>query len=242
MIIIILAGGKGKRMKSDKPKVLIDIFGKPMLVGLIQRTLNLNPSKILIVTSPDPLIQETVQKYLPENKNIDFVRQDEALGTGHAVKCCLNNLPLDDEKVLILCGDIPFLTSSIMEKLIDETYECGVLTIALDSPKGFGRIVNEDGKFRIVEEKDCNNEQRQIKLVNTGIYCIQSKLIHQFIHRIQNQNSQGEFYFTDIIGLIGENNDIQMIPVKDQEKNLVLGVNTKEELDHLINNMYFPIV
>lgn len=237
MIVVILAGGKGKRMQSNKPKVLIDIFGKPMIVRLIKRSLNLDPSKIIVVTSPDPLIPNTIRNYFPNSDKIQFVIQEQSMGTGHAVKCCLDSLPLSNEKILILCGDIPFLTFNLMNKLIIETNQCGILTVELDSPKGFGRILNENNKISIVEEKDCNELQREIKVVNTGIYCIESLLIHQFINRIQNNNNQGEFYFTDIIGFIGEENNIQTIQVREDEKVQVMGVNTKEELDNLLNQL-----
>ena len=234
MIVIILAGGKGKRMKSDQPKVLVDIFGKPLLVRLIRRSLFLEPSKILVVTSPDPLIQNTVNQYFPKNDKIHFVVQQEALGTGHAVQKCLEYLPSNDEKVIILCGDIPFLTRGLMKRFVDETNICALLTVELDIPTGFGRIVEENGKIRIVEEKDCDEEQKKIKLVNTGIYCMQSNLIQHFTPRIQNKNAQGEYYLTDIMGMISQNNyPIQSIELKE-EKIQVLGVNTKEELESLL--------
>jgi bifunctional UDP-N-acetylglucosamine pyrophosphorylase/glucosamine-1-phosphate N-acetyltransferase len=237
MIVIILAGGKGKRMQSDRPKVLIDIFGKPMLVRLVQRSLHLNPSKILIVIPPESIIQQTIKEYFPENQQIEFVIQNEPLGTGHAVKSCLDILPNNSEKVLVLCGDIPFLTVGLMRKIVDQTDKCGLLTVENDDPKGFGRVLEQDNKIKIIEEKDCNEEQRKIKQINTGIYCMESRLIYQFIPLIQNNNIQKEYYFTDIIGLMNEEIKIQNIKVNPEEKVQVLGVNTKEELEKLLNQL-----
>lgn len=234
MIVVILAGGMGKRMQSDKPKVLIDIFGKPMLIRLIKRALLLNPTKVLIITSPNPIIQETVRSFYPDNKNIEFCIQENQLGTGDAVKCCLDKIDLN-EKVLILCGDIPFLSTNLMNRLVENIDLCGLLTVQLDEPKGFGRIIEKNNSLIIVEEKDCDDEQRKVNIVNTGIYCMMGNLIHEYIHQIENKNKQNEYYFTDIIGLIGKNHKIQAIRVSDDEKTQVMGVNTKEELERLID-------
>ena len=234
MIVLILAGGMGKRMQSDKPKVLIDIFGKPMIVRLIKRALLLNPTKIIIVTSKNPIIQETVESFYPDNINIEFCIQENPFGTGNAVKCCLDKIDKGD-KVFILCGDIPFLSTNLMKKLVDNTDVCGLLTVELDDPKGFGRIIEKNNSLAIVEEKDCDDEQRKVNIVNTGIYCMMGNLIHEYIHQIENKNKQNEYYFTDIIGLIGKSHKIQAIRVSEDEKTQVMGVNTKEELERLID-------
>jgi UDP-N-acetylglucosamine diphosphorylase/glucosamine-1-phosphate N-acetyltransferase len=247
-VIIIMAGGLGKRMNSDIPKVLHKIHGKPMLVHVVETALKLNPIKILIVVGKyRAVIEETLLDYIStyDIENITFVLQDEPLGTGHAIQCCSKELyTYMDRSVIILSGDTPLLQASTIEDIIylditnhNKKFVKIVATI-MENPYGYGRILqDESGNFKcIVEDKDASFKEKETKLVNCGIYLFSASLLCKYLPFLDNNNAQGEYYLTDLIGLIKYNEEkieigLYEIPLERQIE--IFGVNTIEQLEHL---------
>uniref|UniRef100_A0A6C0B8F5 UDP-N-acetylglucosamine diphosphorylase n=1 Tax=viral metagenome TaxID=1070528 RepID=A0A6C0B8F5_9ZZZZ len=235
LTVTILAGGEGKRMQSSLPKVLHLFKGKPMLVRIVETVRQLEPTKIIIVTGKfHDIIQACLLKYIRIN-DITFVQQPEPKGTGHAILCCLPDYK-DAEKVLIVNGDMPLMNYETLKKIVEQDSDISVLTANFENPTGYGRaIINKRGDLlQIIEEKDCSDSEKSITLINTGIYCIHSIYLNEFIPKIDNENAQQEYYLTDIIKLLKN----RFIPVKtiQLEKNeniYVSGVNTKNELTQL---------
>lgn len=186
--VVILAAGKGSRMNSNKPKVLQTLAGKPLITHVVESVEKLNPDNIVVVTGH---LKEQVESVL-DGRNITFVYQEEQLGTGHAV---LQTLPhLKSQKVLILYGDVPLISAEVLDNLVSTThdYDLGVLTAFVENPKGLGRIVRDrfGAVSEIVEEKDANDVQRQIKEINTGIYCAHKNLLEKWLPNLQANNAQ----------------------------------------------------
>ena len=198
--IIILAAGKGKRMNSDLPKVLHKVAGKSMLAHVIESAQSLKPTNIHIVVGHG---SEQVKKEL-DNNGLHWCIQSEQLGTGHAVQQALPDIEKDRD-VLILYGDVPLLTENTLSNLLValESNDLVLLTAKLPDPSGYGRIVRdlEDNVERIVEQKDANESELKINEVNTGILATNSKLLNTCLSKINNKNSQQEFYLTDCIQL-----------------------------------------
>jgi UDP-N-acetylglucosamine diphosphorylase/glucosamine-1-phosphate N-acetyltransferase len=235
-VVIILAGGLGKRMNSHLPKVLHQIAGEPMIVHIIKQALLLSPQKILIVVGKyKSIIQETIQSFIQYDNTIEFVFQEEALGTGHAIQCCVHSLSdYSHSKVLVLSGDVPLLKSSTMSQLISEM-ECpaNILVTKIENPTGYGRIVENTNQIEIVEEKDCSPEQRKIQKINGGIYAFQkASILAKYIKMLKNDNSQKEYYLTDVIKFIqeGENTPVKLFELPLEKQVEIFGVNTPEQL------------
>ena len=239
-IIIILAGGLGKRMQTDIPKVLNKINNIPMLVILLReicKDLD-NIDKILIVVGKyRSQIESTLLEYNALYKHIQFIYQENTLGTGHAVLCCRDYLLTiaNNSKILILYGDTPLISLKTMSNMF-LVNNIKILTTFVDDATGVGRIVEADEKLeQIVEHKDCTESQLKIKKVNCGIYSVKNSLLIKYIDQIDNKNKQNEYYLTDIIGLIrkGENVDVEELSVLKADNFQVLGVNTKYQLEEL---------
>jgi len=246
-IVILMAGGLGKRMQSETPKVLHRIRGLPMIVHILIsiRQLPFPISKILIVVGKyRPIIEKTIFKYVDANK-IQFIEQREPLGTGHAVQCCRDvlNLQPPSSNVLILSGDVPLLSPMTMEKMIENLSAIRIITTQMDEPKGYGRIIlDSSGVFqRIVEEKDANETERAVQLVNGGIYAVSCGLLCRYLPMIQNHNEQREYYLTDIVEIIktSEGVVVDMLEISKANQREITGVNTLEELEKL-NQLYQP--
>jgi UDP-N-acetylglucosamine diphosphorylase/glucosamine-1-phosphate N-acetyltransferase len=238
LIIIIMAGGLGKRMSSDLPKVLHRIKDKPMLVHVLEQSILLEPSQILVVVGKyKDIIVNTLNKYI-DISNINFVYQQEPLGTGHAIQCCLEHLQQckDNSTTLILSGDVPLLQYNTVTEFLKNNSKAILMTTLLDNPNGYGRIIENNDIFtKIVEDKDCLPEEKQVKKVNCGIYAFNTELLCKYIIKIDNNNSQKEYYLTDIIKLIRNNEDI-IVETFDIEKEIqyqIMGVNTQEQLFEL---------
>jgi bifunctional UDP-N-acetylglucosamine pyrophosphorylase/glucosamine-1-phosphate N-acetyltransferase len=238
LVVTILAGGQGKRMRSDIPKVLHLFKEKPMLARIIETVRELQPKKIIIVTGKfHPVIVQTLSKCI-DIFGLVFVKQPEPLGTGHAIKCCLDEYEPED-KVLILNGDTPIITCDILQKFIEGSRgSCNVLTARFENPFGYGRIIyDKDGDFTgIVEEKDCSESQKKINIINGGIYYIHGFILKQFIPFISNNNVQKEFYLTDIVKTVKDKswNVIATVLLDESETHYISGVNTPEELELLL--------
>lgn len=226
---LILAAGKGTRMKSEMPKVIHKVNGVPMITKIIDTLSGLNPEENILILGHK---KEEVLKVVGEN--CDYVLQTEQLGTGHAVIQAKEKLEGYDGDVMILCGDTPLLRESTLKSLYDYHKESGAVTTILTSiyenPFGYGRIVKEDGLVKaIVEEKEASEEIKKIKEVNAGVYCFNSKELFKALDKIDNNNEKGEYYLTDVIGIqVSENKKVQSFILEDKME--ILGVNSKVEL------------
>lgn len=226
---LILAAGKGTRMKSEMPKVVHKVNGVPMITKIIDTLSGLNPKENILILGHK---KEEVLKVVGEN--CDYVLQTEQLGTGHAVIQAKEKLEGYDGDVMILCGDTPLLRESTLKSLYDYHKESGAVTTILTSiyenPFGYGRIVKEDGLVKaIVEEKEASEEIKKIKEVNAGVYCFNSKELFKALDKIDNNNEKGEYYLTDVIGIqVSENKKVQSFILEDKME--ILGVNSKVEL------------
>lgn len=234
-----MAGGLGKRMESSVPKVLHKILNKPMIVHVIEQSIKLNPTKILIVVGKyREIIENTIKNYLNINAlPIIFVIQKEPQGTGHAVQCCIDNIKNDiNTKTLILSGDVPLLKCETMNLLINDLNKVKIATTELENSTGYGRIVENNSLFyKIVEEKDCTQEEKNIKKVNCGIYAFDTQVLCKYLPYLSNNNSQNEYYLTDIIEIIKirENINIDLYNIPNEKHYEIIGINTKKQLMEL---------
>jgi len=229
---VILAAGLGKRMKSDKAKVLHEINGKPMVMYVIETAKKIAGDSIVVVIGKQA---EKVSEIVSKEYKVIFALQKEQLGTGHAVKCALPFLPEYSEQVLILCGDVPLLSYYTVKRLYEEhiksSRDISVLAVEAGNPKGYGRIIldNENNVSGIVEETDATDAQKQIKIINSGIYCVKKKFLEYSLNKISSNNAQSEFYFTDIIK-IGYNYNKNIGVVIGQDNEELLGINSLQDL------------
>ena len=230
---IILAAGEGKRMRSDLPKVLHLVGGKPMLVRVLESVQAIHPEKIVVVTGRyHSQIIQTLAKWM-DIFGVVFVEQSPALGTGHAVLCCLDEITPDD-RVLILNGDMPLIRPPLLETFLSHEQTNRVMTTTLENPTGYGRAVYDSrGEFRrIVEERDCGEKERLITEVNTGVYVLSGQVLHECLPVLTNNNSQKEYYLTDVVRhalAVGYSIDTYMT----MDSIGTRGANTPEELAEL---------
>ena len=194
--VIILAAGEGKRMKSALPKVLQKIAGRPMLAHAIDAARALQPQGIHVVYGHGG---EAVRAAFAEQPDLHWAEQAQQLGTGHAVQQAMPNVP-DDVRVLVLYGDVPLITAASLQRLLDAPGRLAVLAAELDDPAGYGRIVRDpEGRVAaIVEHKDADEEQRRIRLINTGVIAADSTALKMWLEHLRNDNAQGEYYLTDV--------------------------------------------
>ena len=230
--IVILAAGKGTRMRSDLPKVLQTLAHKPLLGYVIDASISFNPSALIVVYGYGG---DQVQKTFP-SQHIQWVEQKEQLGTGHAVQ---QAMPLikDEGSTLILYGDVPLIDKTTIQRLIKKGQKnLAVLTYTKEDPKGYGRIVRKDDRIqKIVEEKDCDASQKDIKEINTGIMCAPNHLLKNWLKRLNNQNAQKEYYLTDIVGLSIEDN-VEVLSESADNEVSITGINSKSELASMERN------
>ena len=240
--IIIMAGGLGKRMNSDLPKVLHKIKNKPMLVNILETSLKLNVYKIgIVVGKYYNIIKDSISKYIDKEiieSKITYIIQNEPMGTGHAIICCKNffgKLPLYINNICILSGDVPLISCETINNLLINTQYCKILIANLTNPYGYGRIKTENNKIiKIIEENDCTIDEKKISFVNSGIYCFNIKILLFYINKLDNNNNQQEYYLTQIFELLSKDK----IPINyNIVKNIkeISGVNTKEQLTILEN-------
>lgn len=223
--IIILAAGAGTRMKSDTPKVLHKISGKPMLYYSIKEALELSDDITVVLYHQHELVRQTIESYF-DNKTINFVIQDHANypGTGGAVM----GITPKYEKTLVLNGDMPLIQASELKKFeTDATIVMSVLD--LESADGYGRVVIENGSVKkIVEQKDANEEELAITTANAGIYQFDTKFLLESLPKLSNDNAQKEYYITDLVEM-AINANLILKPLTVSEENFK-GVNSKYEL------------
>ncbi|MBA5764183.1 bifunctional UDP-N-acetylglucosamine diphosphorylase/glucosamine-1-phosphate N-acetyltransferase GlmU [Vibrio sp. 404] len=227
---VILAAGKGTRMYSNMPKVLHSLAGKPMVKHVIDTCTGLGAQNIHLVYGHGG---DQMQAAL-EQEQVQWVLQAEQLGTGHAVDQASPRFE-DDEKVLVLYGDVPLISSETIDNLLDAQPTGGIalLTVVLDNPMGYGRIVRKNGPVvAIVEQKDATDEQKLIKEINTGVMVATGGDLKRWLSGLNNQNAQGEYYLTDIIAAAhDEGRAVEAVhPVNPIE---VEGVNDRAQLARL---------
>ncbi|QXX85708.1 bifunctional UDP-N-acetylglucosamine diphosphorylase/glucosamine-1-phosphate N-acetyltransferase GlmU [Acinetobacter lwoffii] len=225
--VIILAAGKGTRMRSSLPKVLQPLAGRPLLGHVIETAKKLNADNIITIYGHGG---DRVQTAFAQ-EDIKWVEQAEQLGTGHAVQMTLPVLPQDGVS-LILSGDVPCINPVTLQKLLDATAATGIglVTLTLPDANGYGRIVREQGQIQaIIEHKDASEEQRQIKEINTGIYAVSNAKLHQWLPSLSNDNAQGEYYLTDIVA-IALADGMQVASVEPEQAFEVEGVNDRVQL------------
>ncbi len=227
---VILAAGKGTRMYSDLPKVLHTLAGKPMIKHVIDTCYRLEAQQVNLVYGHGG---DLMQKALSAEK-VNWVLQAEQLGTGHAVNQAAPFFS-DDEQVLILYGDVPLISKQTLANLLKAQPEDGIalLTVHLENPKGYGRILRQDGSVvAIVEEKDATDTQKQISEINTGVMVAKGKNLRRWLSQLTTKNAQGEYYLTDIISIAHEEGGIieTVHPISAIE---VEGVNNRVQLARL---------
>jgi hypothetical protein len=232
LITIILAGGEGKRMNSDIPKVLHLIKNKPMIFYVIEKAMEINSDKIFIIVGKhENEIKHAILAEMPTEYNrIVFVRQVDALGTGDAIKQCLPYTKSFLAKVLILSADVPSIGIDTLNELVK--YEHAVLTHVKDTPFGCGRILLDNyGKImKIVEEKDCSELEKMIRLINCGIYVCTMETM-QLVNQIQNKNAANEYYLTDLIEIAyNSGHAFESVELSGEKSFEFFNINTQEEL------------
>jgi bifunctional UDP-N-acetylglucosamine pyrophosphorylase/glucosamine-1-phosphate N-acetyltransferase len=226
--VVILAAGQGKRMNSDLPKVLQPLAGKPMLEHVIDVARSLDPDHICVVYGHGGArVQAALQK-----AHVDWVLQAQQLGTGHAVMQALPLIP-DDHTVLVLYGDVPLIKSGTLRRMVAEAADgaLAVLTVELDNPEGYGRIVRDaSGHVQtIVEQAEATPQQQRIREVNTGVMAARADLLRQWLLNVTSNNRQGEFYLTDVVG-IAHGAAVRINTVAASSTAEVAGVNDKVQL------------
>ncbi|TAK88083.1 MAG: UDP-N-acetylglucosamine diphosphorylase/glucosamine-1-phosphate N-acetyltransferase [Betaproteobacteria bacterium] len=228
--IIVLAAGQGKRMRSRLPKVLHPLAGRPLLAHVLQSAQALKPRKIVVVHGHGA---ERVRAAFTE-ANVEWVLQEEQLGTGHAVQQALPHVSPDAD-VLILYGDVPLVSSSTLQRLARAGVEgVAVLTAELGDPAGYGRIVRDrSGRVaRIAEQKDGSPQELMIREINAGFMAMSARRLSGWLGRLTNRNAQKEYYLTDVVSLaVAEGIPVNAVKVDDARE--VAGVNSKRELAEL---------
>lgn len=229
--IVILAAGQGKRMKSDLPKVLQPLAGRPILAHVLDAAKALGAQAIHVVYGHGG---DQVRAALADEP-VHWVQQAEQLGTGHAVAQAIPAIP-DHHRVLILYGDVPLVRPATLRQLIERCDErsLGLLTVVLDDPNGYGRVVRDGAGnvVRIVEQKDANTKERAINEINTGLLAVSAHSLRKWLSVLKNDNAQGEYYLTDII-VMAVRDAVRIGAVVAATEAEVLGVNDKVQLAQL---------
>jgi len=232
LAVVILAAGKGKRMKSDLPKVMFPVGGKPALFYAIEAVKSLEPERIVIVVGHRAeLVRETFS-----HEQVEFVNQGQQLGTGHAVLVTKTALADFSGSLLVLYGDGPLVRSQTLVRLLETHLREGndqtLVTCERDDPTGYGRVIRDaDGEFEaIVEERDCDETARNLREVYTGIAVCNAPGAFPFLERIRSDNAQQEFYLTDLPGLL-KKDGLKVGTVFHDDPEEVEGFNSQEEYE-----------
>ena len=233
VMAIVMAAGKGTRMKSKKSKLVQKIYGKEIVKRAVENAQKAGIQDIVAVVG---YMKEEVMEVL--GNDIKYAFQEEMLGTGHAVLQAKEYLKGKKGKVLVLNGDVPLLRPETLNKLLDksiENKECATLLTAIyDNPKGYGRIVRDEGGnvSAIVEEKDTTDEQKEIKEINAGIYCFDIEALLEALEEIKPNNAQSEYYLTDVIEIMN-NKGLKTGAVIVEDNTEILGINDRIQLEML---------
>ena len=229
---VILAAGKGTRMKSELPKVIHKALGKEMVKYSIEAAMEAGAESkdvCLVVGHKAELVKEAV------GERVTYVMQQEQLGTGHAVKCAGDFIG-EEGLTMVLCGDTPLITGKTLKALVDTHISEGnaitVLTARVDDPTGYGRIIKDSwGKFvKIVEQKDATLEEQRVDEINSGMYIFDSAILSKALSKLTNNNAQGEYYLTDTIEIVKSEGLGEVATLVVGDVNEIKGVNSPEQL------------
>ncbi len=236
---VILAAGKGTRMKSDLPKVAHTVAGRPILQHVIDAIRGAGSSDIVLVLG---FGREIIMETLPKTYPLKVAIQEQQLGTGHALMQAENQLS-PEGTILVTNGDTPLLRSETLAELLKFHWASGaeatVMTAILDNPQGYGRVIRTRGGFfdRIVEEKDASSEEKQIREVNSGTYCFQTKSVFQALRDLKNDNAQHEYYLPDVLKILRRWRKPIAVYAADSAQDEVKGVNDhiqQAEAEHIL--------
>lgn len=232
--VVVLAAGKGKRMDIKGQKACVPVGGKPMVVHVLSSVLPLKPERTIVVVGHDAeTVRDTVRAHT--KNDIQFVIQKEQLGTGHALLSAFPALSNFRGDILVLYGDTPLITEATIKNLLNrhrgENAIVTILTAHLRDPHGYGRIKrNTEGYVvRIVEEKDTTDAEKEIREINSGIYCFRADKLWEALRHITNNNAQREYYLTDVIPILAESGE-KIHSVVSRNSREILGINTHEDL------------
>ena len=232
LAIIVLAAGKGTRMESDLAKVLHPLCGRPLVAWVLEATAPLEAERTVVVVGHQA---ESVESQVCERfPGMEFARQTEMLGTGHAVQQAQAALADFEGDILVLCGDAPLVETATLRRMIQQRHETGAAAIMmvahLDEPGSYGRVIcDADGRVsRVVEKKDAGPEELAVQIVNAGAYCFDSKHLWAQLARIGNSNKSGEYYLTDIVALLADAGEGVFTAQVDPRE--MTGINTRAEL------------
>ena len=230
LAVVILAAGKGKRMKSSVPKVLHPLAHKPLVQHVIDTARTLEPSQIVVVFGHGgDQVREVVT-----DADLSWAEQAEQLGTGHAVQQAMPHIK-EADRVLVLYGDVPLTSAETLRELLEQAGDdMGLLTINLDDPSGYGRIIRDDkgAVERIVEQKDANADELAIQEVNTGIMVFPGDKLSGWLNGLSNNNAQGEYYLTDLLAM-AVNDGVSIAVTQPEHQFEADGVNNKLQLAKL---------
>ena len=236
--VVVLAAGQGTRMKSNLPKVLHPLGGRPLFLHVLRTAQRLNPNPVAIVIGHGA---EAVRSAYARN-DVAWILQEQQRGTGHAVLCAKEAFKGFTGEVIILSGDVPFIREQTLLMLVahhrSRSAALTLLTAFLDEPKGYGRILRDDhgNVTGIVEEKDATLGERGIREVNAGVYVVSAPFVFAALSEIKNHNQQGEYYLPDIVAIgLAQRADIETVRVDDVRE--MLGINTREELAFMEKNL-----
>ncbi len=227
---LILAAGKGTRMKSELPKVVHPILGKPMVSYVIEAVRSAGAQQTILVTGYK---SELVKSMLNDEK-LSFVEQKEQLGTGHAVQCYAKDNPQKPEHLLVVCGDTPLLAEATLKQMIathlHENPAITMMTLKMQSPGNYGRIIRSKNSITAIREaKDCSSEELAIKEVNLAVYLFRSDFLFANIFALNNNNRQKEFYLTDLIAMAAAQGE-KVIACEEKDESSTLGINSRQHL------------
>jgi bifunctional UDP-N-acetylglucosamine pyrophosphorylase/glucosamine-1-phosphate N-acetyltransferase len=229
--VVILAAGLGKRMKSERPKVLAPLCGRPMISWVLDAAAALAPKRVLLVVGHGQELVAQALEASGQKKGVTLVHQAQQLGTGHAVQVCLPALGKNPGRVVVLYGDMPLLGAQTLQSLVElqERSAFGgaaILTAAPENARGFGRVLRgpNGGVERIVEEKDCTPAQKALEEVNTGVYVFDGKALVDALPRLSNDNAQNEYYLTDVVAMLAASG-LPVAAHETEELDEIIGVN-----------------
>jgi bifunctional UDP-N-acetylglucosamine pyrophosphorylase/glucosamine-1-phosphate N-acetyltransferase len=250
--ILIMAAGLGKRMNSSVPKPVVPLLDKPMIIYIIETIASLStlPDKIYIITyhkSHDVIInicKDHLSGSHIVNRIVWLQQQIEPLGTGSSVQEAIKQIDISDgyKPLLILSSDVPMISRDTIQSMLDtynndtDTNKAVILTDYIENPTGYGRIIKDlNGEFlNIVEEKDANVDEKAVKIVNTGIYCISYCFLRNELFQIDNKNAAGEYYLTDLFTILQKNNEkICLAEIKKTKGYELFNINTQAQLKEL---------
>ncbi|HKG60723.1 MAG TPA: bifunctional UDP-N-acetylglucosamine diphosphorylase/glucosamine-1-phosphate N-acetyltransferase GlmU [Pyrinomonadaceae bacterium] len=237
--VLIMAAGLGTRMKSQRAKVLHELGGAPLIAYVVRAAQALEPRSIITIVGHQA--EEVERAVLAEAGELaSFVFQEKQRGTGDAVESARRVLEDSDSLVLVLSGDVPMIRVETLQKLIEQHKNtgaaCSILSVRLENPTGYGRIIrDEHSAFRkIVEQRDATEEERQVKEINSGIYCFEAKALFDALRKVEPKNDQGEYYLTDVAEIIlASRGTVSVYLISDPRE--VSGINSRAELAEFEN-------